>query len=402
MRIGEREANAYARKIELVLKVAIQEKYRIVVLGAFGCGAHGTPPKHAADIHLQVLNEVDPNGEFFDLIAFAILEDMNSYKRHNPQGNLRPFSDTFTDGRITAFEELADTPSIDECEYEYELRKAQQQRSAPASRRASFILPRAAKTVKRTTKGYEASGGSNSNNSSKHSSRYSSQESFGKIGNSAATASAAPTFSAQDRIARRLHNTRGTLGTRVNLDGTLRTNPTVTSAPQSHQQAHSAPPTSRTNPGDFPDLIYFGGHDRRAAEAATRGPSRRGMGLAAAIYSDLERNLEKKKATQREMDESKQGDEVSNSLPMKNRAKIADARRQKTDVVQRIEPGPTNRLHDPAKDDPNEPAYFHFGRPGNGAPILDAATRSTVDAKLLAYKGNEAIEKPRVVDLLHL
>ncbi|KAJ3346030.1 hypothetical protein HDU83_003491 [Entophlyctis luteolus] len=346
---------------------------------------------------------------------------------------------------------------------------------------------------------------------------------------------AAPTFSAQDRIARRLHNTRGTLGTRVNLDGTLRTNPTVTSAPQSHQQAHSAPPTSRTNPGDFPDLIYFGGHDRRAAEAATRGPSRRGMGLAAAIYSDLERNLEKKKATQREMaefekaqlkeraemkreaavkkmtedrasgripgaycaqtaekadrkkqtlkyaaelsgqiaeikafkqasgeenklvkpiigrnsfnlmkestkrvgsnrpvtltiifsissttpgnlsfptvqrgvirfpnakkahahltaqvtlfpilpnlDESKQGDEVSNSLPMKNRAKIADARRQKTDVVQRIEPGPTNRLHDPAKDDPNEPAYFHFGRPGNGAPILDAATRSTVDAK---------------------
>ncbi|KAJ3378976.1 hypothetical protein HDU84_007145, partial [Entophlyctis sp. JEL0112] len=78
--------------------------------------------------------------------------------------------------------------------------------------------------------------------------------------------------------------------------------------------------------------------------------------------------------------EASSGDKVSNSLPMKNRAKIADARRQKTDVVQRIEPGPTNRLHDPAKDDPNEPAYFHFGRPGNGAPILDAATRSTVDA----------------------
>ncbi|KAJ3378975.1 hypothetical protein HDU84_007144 [Entophlyctis sp. JEL0112] len=217
MRIGEREANAYARKIELVLKVAIQEKYRIVVLGAFGCGAHGTPPKHAADIHLQVLNEVDPNGEFFDLIAFAILEDMNSYKRHNPQGNLRPFSDTFTDGRITAFEELADTPSIDECEYEYELRKAQQQRSAPASRRASFILPRAAKTVKRTTKGYEASGGSNSNNSSKHSSRYSSQESFGKIGNSAATAS----VSSASASASTLYYSTATLNSRTSSEAAV-------------------------------------------------------------------------------------------------------------------------------------------------------------------------------------
>ncbi|KAI9353612.1 hypothetical protein BDR26DRAFT_1002530 [Obelidium mucronatum] len=76
------------------------------------------------------------------------------------------------------------------------------------------------------------------------------------------------------------------------------------------------------------------------------------------------------------------------------------AHRQRTDVVQRKEPGPNNRLHDPSKDDPNEPAYFHFGRPGAGAPILDGPTKSKVDARLLAYKGDTAIEKLRVIDLL--
>ncbi|KAI8827696.1 hypothetical protein BJ741DRAFT_629050 [Chytriomyces cf. hyalinus JEL632] len=106
---------------------------------------------------------------------------------------------------------------------------------------------------------------------------------------------------------------------------------------------------------------------------------------------------------------NKPGQAAGNSLPLPTTPNSSTTsstrqttRRQKTDVVQRTEPGLTNRIHDPSKDDPNEPAYFHFGRPGNGAPLLDRATRSKIDARLLAYKGDSHFEKLRVTDLLRV
>ncbi|KAJ3263416.1 hypothetical protein HDU77_010710 [Chytriomyces hyalinus] len=108
---------------------------------------------------------------------------------------------------------------------------------------------------------------------------------------------------------------------------------------------------------------------------------------------------------------NKPGQPAGNSLPLPTTPNSSTSgaaprhtttRRQKTDVVQRTEPGLTNRIHDPSKDDPNEPAYFHFGRPGNGAPLLDRATRSKIDARLLAYKGDTHFEKLRVTDLLRV
>ncbi|KAI8848251.1 hypothetical protein BC829DRAFT_394439 [Chytridium lagenaria] len=112
IRMSQKAARAYAKKIEFVLKVAISEGRRILVLGALGCGAHGTPPKHAAEIYRDVLAVVDPRGECFDLIAFAILEDQNSFKNHNPEGNIAPFADVLTGGTITPFVELEATSEV--------------------------------------------------------------------------------------------------------------------------------------------------------------------------------------------------------------------------------------------------------------------------------------------------
>ncbi|KAJ3208561.1 hypothetical protein HDU67_006679 [Dinochytrium kinnereticum] len=113
-RMSSKAAKAYAKKIEFALKVAISEGRRILVLGALGCGAHGTPPKHAAEIYKDILSNIDPRGEFFDLVAFAILEDHNSFRNHNPEGNITPFAEVLTGGTVTPFVELESTSEVTE------------------------------------------------------------------------------------------------------------------------------------------------------------------------------------------------------------------------------------------------------------------------------------------------
>jgi hypothetical protein len=43
--------------------------------------------KHAAEIFRAVINRIDPSGTYFDLVCFAIIEDINCFKSHNPRGN---------------------------------------------------------------------------------------------------------------------------------------------------------------------------------------------------------------------------------------------------------------------------------------------------------------------------
>ncbi|KAJ3417258.1 hypothetical protein HDV05_005714 [Chytridiales sp. JEL 0842] len=111
-RMTARSAKTYAKRLEFVLKVAMKEGRRIVVLSATGCGAHGTPPRHSAEIHRDVLQKVDPRGENFDLIAFALLEDVNSYKPHNPEGTIRPFAEVLTAGNVTPISHLELTKEV--------------------------------------------------------------------------------------------------------------------------------------------------------------------------------------------------------------------------------------------------------------------------------------------------
>ncbi|TPX35701.1 hypothetical protein SmJEL517_g01861 [Synchytrium microbalum] len=81
-----------------------------------------------------------------------------------------------------------------------------------------------------------------------------------------------------------------------------------------------------------------------------------------------------------------------NSLPIGNSYKTISndvyAPRQTTDVVPRRPSGLSMKLHDPDHDDPKEPGYFHFGRPGNGAPVMFKRNDDSleIDPRLRAVK----------------
>lgn len=82
------------RKIRQIFRIAILNHHSKLVLGAFGCGAFKNPPKHVALLFEEVLNEPEFKNSFEE-ICFAILEDNNSRREHNPEGNLKPFVERF-------------------------------------------------------------------------------------------------------------------------------------------------------------------------------------------------------------------------------------------------------------------------------------------------------------------
>ena len=94
--ISKKQAHIMKRKIKTILRIALMNKKTKLVLGAFGCGAFCNPPKHVALMFKEVLD----SGEFknaFEEICFAILDDSNTGKEHNPEGNYKPFVDVFGD-----------------------------------------------------------------------------------------------------------------------------------------------------------------------------------------------------------------------------------------------------------------------------------------------------------------
>jgi len=81
-------------KNRTILRIAGKYNHECLVLGAFGCGAYANPPNHMA----QLFNEVFCEEEFyskFKLVVFSIFDDYNSYKEHNPNGNVLPFLEVF-------------------------------------------------------------------------------------------------------------------------------------------------------------------------------------------------------------------------------------------------------------------------------------------------------------------
>ena len=82
-------------KIRTILRIGLEQGHDSLVLGALGCGAFCNPPRHIAGLFNEVLNE----NEFvnkYKHIVFAILEDHNSHKRHNAEGNYLPFKQEFS------------------------------------------------------------------------------------------------------------------------------------------------------------------------------------------------------------------------------------------------------------------------------------------------------------------
>ena len=87
-------------KIRTMLNLAIYWQNDSIVLGAFGCGAFANPPEEEIieepeeETTEEVLEEPDYCDKF-EKIVFAVLDDGNSHREHNPRGNYIPFAETF-------------------------------------------------------------------------------------------------------------------------------------------------------------------------------------------------------------------------------------------------------------------------------------------------------------------
>lgn len=83
-------------KIRTIFRIGLLNGHDSLVLGAIGCGAFQNPPRHVALLFKEVMNEPEFRNKY-RLLYFAILEDHNSHRAHNPEGNLKPFQTVFAD-----------------------------------------------------------------------------------------------------------------------------------------------------------------------------------------------------------------------------------------------------------------------------------------------------------------
>ena len=109
LKLSPMAAERALKKIKAIFEIAKEEGHDAVVLSAFGCGAFGNefvllvkilsffsgnPPHHMAELFKQVINE-NQYQSIFKCIAFAIIDDHNAHKKHNPDGNYSPFVNVF-------------------------------------------------------------------------------------------------------------------------------------------------------------------------------------------------------------------------------------------------------------------------------------------------------------------
>lgn len=64
-------------KIRIILRIAIRNQHRQIVLGAFGCGAFANPNQEVANMFRSVLTEPEFSGGWWKDVVFAVL-DMGS------------------------------------------------------------------------------------------------------------------------------------------------------------------------------------------------------------------------------------------------------------------------------------------------------------------------------------
>ena len=81
-------------KIRSIFRVSLYYLHDSIVLTAWGCGDFGNKPQNIAKLFKQIINENEFKNKF-KKIVFAILDDHNAKRSHNPHGNLQPFIDVF-------------------------------------------------------------------------------------------------------------------------------------------------------------------------------------------------------------------------------------------------------------------------------------------------------------------
>jgi uncharacterized protein (TIGR02452 family) len=77
-RSEDREIMAY--KIRVVLRVAALHGHTKIVLGALGCGAFGNPPLEVAHLFLEVFQEDEFRGGWWEDVVFAVMDNARSGK----------------------------------------------------------------------------------------------------------------------------------------------------------------------------------------------------------------------------------------------------------------------------------------------------------------------------------
>lgn len=81
-------------KMRTILRIGLRHGHDSLVLGALGCGAFRNPPAHVARLFHEVFEEPEFKDKY-RFIVFAILDDHNTHKAHNPHGNFVPFAEEF-------------------------------------------------------------------------------------------------------------------------------------------------------------------------------------------------------------------------------------------------------------------------------------------------------------------
>ena len=81
-------------EMRTILRIGLRHGHDSLVLGALGCGAFCNPPSHIARLFHEVFEEPEFKNKY-RLISFAILDDHNAHRSHNPEGNYLPFVKEF-------------------------------------------------------------------------------------------------------------------------------------------------------------------------------------------------------------------------------------------------------------------------------------------------------------------
>ncbi len=86
-------------RINLNLEAACQSGCKVLLLPAFGCGAYGNPPQVVAELFREALRS---QGGGIERVTICILDDHNTGRRQNRQGNFEPFAEAFRGDVIAA------------------------------------------------------------------------------------------------------------------------------------------------------------------------------------------------------------------------------------------------------------------------------------------------------------
>lgn len=82
-----------AKKIETIFSVAVENGHDSLVLSALGCGAFSNPPLSIARLFKEAVAHFQSQ---LRVVSIAVIDDHNSGKAHNPDGNVRPFVSVFS------------------------------------------------------------------------------------------------------------------------------------------------------------------------------------------------------------------------------------------------------------------------------------------------------------------